>query len=72
MADKTKKVFLDSINGGMARLLYGMEEFVVPKALLPKGAREGDRLTVSFEVDKAATESAKRECEELLRELMQQ
>lgn len=69
---KTKQLFLDSINGCKARLLFEDEEFVIPRELLPKGAREGDRLTVSFEVDKAATDSAKRECEDLLRELMRQ
>ncbi len=72
MTDKTEKVFLDSINGNKARLLFGREEFVVPKALLPKDAREGDWLAVLFEIDKAATDSAKQECENLLRELTSQ
>lgn len=72
MTDKTEKLFLDSINGNKARLLFGSEEFVVPKALLPKDAREGDWLTASFEVDSVATDSAKQECENLLRELTSQ
>ena len=66
---KTVNLFLDSINGNKARLLFGSEEFVVPKALLPKDAREGDWLTASFEIDRKKTETAKKECEELLKEL---
>ncbi len=63
------KIFLDSINGSKARLIFKDEEFVLPAKLLPKTAKEGDWLTVSFEIDGGKTAAAKKECEELLAEL---
>ena len=63
------KIFLDSINGSKARLIFKDEEFVLPAKLLPKTAKEGDWLTVCFEIDAGKTSAAKKECEELLAEL---
>lgn len=63
------KIFLDSINGSKARLIFKDEEFVLPAKLLPKTAKEGDWLTVCFGIDGIKTAAAKKECEELLAEL---
>jgi len=61
-----KTLFVDSINGENARLQYEDKEFICPVSLLPKTAQEGDILYLTFEIDKQATDEAKRECEELL------
>lgn len=65
------KVFVDSINGKMARLIYDNAEFTVPMTLLPKAIKEGDTLTVSFNIDAKETEKAKKECEDLLNMLLE-
>lgn len=66
----SKQVFIDSINGKYARLLYENEEFVLPCCLLPKGAKEGDVLSWSLEIDRQQTENGKKECADLLKQLL--
>jgi hypothetical protein len=41
-------VFVDAIEGGIARLLAGTEAFSVPVRLLPAGTKEGTWLSLSF------------------------
>ncbi|HXJ21320.1 MAG TPA: hypothetical protein VMT03_13905 [Polyangia bacterium] len=43
-------LFVDAIEGGIARLLAGTEAFSVPVRLLPPGTREGTWLSASFVV----------------------
>lgn len=37
----TRRVFVDAIDGGTARLMFGEETFYAPAGLLPPDAREG-------------------------------
>lgn len=63
---------LDRFEGEEAVLLLGAESKVVrwPRELLPEECREGQMLSLSVEQDKLASELARREVEELLRELL--
>jgi hypothetical protein len=63
---------LDRFEDDQAVLLLGAESKVVrwPRELLPEGSREGEMLSVSLEQDKLANELARREVEELLRDLI--
>lgn len=65
------KLFVDSINDKIARLIYDDTEFTVPIALLPETVQEGDILTVSFKIDAKETEKAKKECRDLLKQLFE-
>jgi hypothetical protein len=57
-------LFVDSISGGIARLVYGDGEFTAhaPLCVLPRGTKEGDYIRVSFEPD---TEKKKRVTDEI-------
>jgi len=44
------RVFVDAIEGEVARLLLGVEAFEVPVRLLPPGAKEGSWLRLSLEL----------------------
>lgn len=41
-------LFVDAVEDGRARLLFGRDAFEVPAALLPRGAREGSWLRWSM------------------------
>jgi hypothetical protein len=41
-------LFVDAIEGGIARLLAGTDAFSVPVRLLPPGTKEGTWLSASF------------------------
>jgi hypothetical protein len=42
------RLFVDAIEGGIARLLAGTDAFSVPVRLLPAGTKEGSWLSASF------------------------
>jgi len=44
----TTTLFVDAIEGGIARLLAGTDAFSVPVRLLPPGTKEGTWLSASF------------------------
>jgi len=48
MSAGSTKLFVDAIEGGMARLLAGADAFSVPVRLLPAGTKEGTWLSASF------------------------
>jgi len=68
----TEKLFVDSINGKTARLLYGKEEFTMPVSILPSSVKEGDTVTVTFKIDEKQTAETKQECEALLNMLLEE
>jgi hypothetical protein len=43
-------LYVDAVEDGRARLLFGRDAFEVPAALLPRGAREGSWLRWSMEL----------------------
>lgn len=63
---------LDRFEGDMAILLVGPESRKVlwPREFLPEESREGQIFTVALAKDYLATELARREVEELLREII--
>lgn len=68
----TEKLFVDSINGKTARLLYGTEEFTMPVSILPSSVKEGDTVAVTFKIDEEDSAKIKRECEDLLKMLLEE
>ena len=65
-----KGLFIDEILGDRARVIYDEEEFSLPISLLPKGAKEGDMLSISIKLDSESAQKAKKECEDLLAQLL--
>jgi len=61
----TRRVFVDAIDDGSARLLFGDESFAVPVGLLPPDAREGSWLELTITITAAPDDGA----EELRRTL---
>lgn len=63
-------VFVDAVEAGVARLaLDDGTTFTLPSRLLPRGAREGDRLEVTLLRDEAGTERARGQVAALRRRL---
>jgi hypothetical protein len=71
---KTVKVIavLDRFEGDKAILLLGDDSKYAawPREVLPEGSSEGKIFSFTIEVDKLATELARREVEELMREII--
>jgi len=68
--EKRTQVFLDRIEDGTAVLVFGEDDARgVPASALPKGAREGDRLTLSISIDAEATKRERDETAALRRKL---
>lgn len=65
------RAVIDRFEGDYAVILFGDQEIQVdmPKALLPKGIKEGDILNITFKIDKAATATQKDKIEGLLEKL---
>jgi hypothetical protein len=66
------KAAIDRIDEGIAVLVDQEDDtcrFSLPANLLPKGSREGDILTVTFERDEDATAEAKKKIAGLVRKL---
>ncbi|MDR1944089.1 MAG: DUF3006 domain-containing protein [Synergistaceae bacterium] len=64
--------FVDAISDGVARLLHenpDAEPFFLPAHVLPDGAREGDWLRASFEIDSDKKNRALREIDDLYADL---
>lgn len=63
---------LDRYEGDMAILLLGPEnkKALWPREFLPQASREGQIFTIALEADSSATELARRDAEELLREII--
>lgn len=59
------KAYVDSIQGGSARLVIGEDEVAVaiPLDELPPGTREGMVLAVRFNIDLGATKARKESAE---------
>ncbi len=72
MKEAASRVVIDRIEGNLAVLvLYDDDrvKFNLPLRYLPKGAREGDHLQMSFAEDEAGRESEKKRIGDLLSEL---
>ncbi|HML35717.1 DUF3006 domain-containing protein [Sporomusa sphaeroides] len=67
------KAVIDRFEGKKAVLLVGDQEISVvwPRELLPK-CEEGDILAIQMAVDRAATEQARAEIDDLFEQIMQQ
>jgi hypothetical protein len=50
---------IDRFEGEYALIKMNKKIFHVPKTLIPKGAREGDVVVISINIDKKATEEVK-------------
>ncbi|MDR1966314.1 MAG: DUF3006 domain-containing protein [Synergistaceae bacterium] len=64
--------FVDRMTEGFATLIAEGDNagaIELPRAFLPKGAREGDWLKTSFEIDAAKKSSVSREIDSLMDEL---
>lgn len=65
-------IFVDQISSEIARMLTDGDDpqaFAMPRSLLPESVREGDWLAVSMKVDARRAEDARREIDDLYREL---
>lgn len=74
MSKRTEIAFVDSIEGDTARVLIGGKSSPadLPKSCLPKGTREGDWLSVMFELLPEMREQKKKQVKRLLDELNDQ
>ncbi|MDR1515684.1 MAG: DUF3006 domain-containing protein [Synergistaceae bacterium] len=60
------RFFVDAVRDGCARLLTdGGDSLTVPASTLPDGAREGDWLCVSFELDPERKAETRRAIDDL-------
>ncbi|MEG6586824.1 DUF3006 domain-containing protein [Dendrosporobacter sp. 1207_IL3150] len=62
---------IDRFEQKKAVLLVGEEEVIVswPKSFLPEKAKEGDFIKINIDIDVEATAEAKKEAEDLLKDL---
>jgi hypothetical protein len=51
MKDESTRIFVDAIEDDDVYLVVGEKRFVVPRAMLPKGAAEGSWLRLAVEGD---------------------
>ena len=51
MNDEGTRIFVDAIEDDEAYLVVGEKRFAVPRAMLPKGAREGSWLRIAVDGD---------------------
>lgn len=67
------RIVIDRIEEDKAVLIIGDDQArsIWPVKYLPPGAAEGDHLEVGFRIDREATRSARREVEDLLRQLLE-
>ena len=66
------RIFVDSINEGMAKILLGDEEeisVIVPVCWLPDGVKEGDVVRADFTIDSDATAEGKARVQDLFDKL---
>ncbi len=65
------RAVIDRFEENYAVILFGDSEIKVdiPRELLPEGAREGDILNVSFEIDPDSTRAQREKIEGLLKKL---
>ena len=65
------KAIIDRLEGNYAVVLFGEDEIRVdiPLEVLPYGVREGDVLSVSFEIDMEATRARKEKALSFLEKL---
>lgn len=56
---------IDRLESDWAVLEWDGKTFNFPRALLPKGAREGDVVRISCEIDREATDARRRRVKEL-------
>lgn len=52
-------LIIDRFEGEYVLIEYNRKIFHMPKVLLPKGAKEGDIITIEITVDKETTEKRK-------------
>lgn len=71
MSKRTEIAFLDSFDGDIARVLIGGKSSLadLPKTCMPRGAREGDWLRVTFELLPEMREQKKKQVKKLLEDL---
>jgi len=71
-SNSSTRVVIDRIEGDLAVLaLYDDDrvKFNLPTRYLPRGAREGDHLQMSFDEDEVSRDSERRRVDDLLKEL---
>jgi hypothetical protein len=61
--------FLDRIEEHLAVILVDEVECLLPKGCLPKGAKEGDYLTFTVDIDANASQAAQKRVESLIADL---
>ena len=68
------RIVIDRFEGAQAILLFGENgvNVPVPRELLPAEAREGDFLTVNFQLDRQATEAQRAKIMDMLQKLQDQ
>lgn len=71
MSRRTEIAFVDSVSGGVARILIGSEGIPaeLPESCLPDGTTEGDWLRVSLKLLPEMREQKKQQVKTLLEEL---
>lgn len=65
----THSCFVDSLSGGVARILADDVVFYLPASLLPSGVGEGQSVTITIEPDAEASDLCKNDIEDLFAEL---
>jgi flagellar basal body L-ring protein FlgH len=62
---------IDRIEEDWAVIEYGKKTFNIPRSLLPKGAKEGDVITVLVTVDESATKRRSDDIKALAKDLFE-
>ena len=65
------RLTIDRFEGAWAVVEYAGETFDIPRSLLPPHAREGDVVTVAFEVDESETAKRRERVQRLVDELFE-
>ena len=69
MSNNKKKLIIDRFEGEWAIVEYGRVTFDFPKAMLPKGSKEGDILEFHVSIQEEETERRKKNIESLAKQL---
>ncbi|CAG9622483.1 DUF3006 domain-containing protein [Sutcliffiella rhizosphaerae] len=64
-----KKCIVDRLEGSWAVLEYERQTFDCPLSVLPKGVKEGDVLSITFEINESETAKRKRNIDSLAKQL---
>jgi hypothetical protein len=68
MTPRETQLFVDEVDGEVARMVLGEEVFTMPRALLPRDAVEGSWVRMSIGVVPAPPDDTERKRKELARD----